>query len=166
MLASAGYSYAELAGRIRVVLQIPEPSLSTLRAAASVARRTSGTKCRVRLTLGMPAPERVNGRAVFDSVAVEAWLAGHPWLFQRAAISQLRYAVAVGRDLDAAVETARQAGLSWREIANTLTEAGAPRSAQALHKAYRRRPTIGSPEPPATISRPEVSDSRPARRLG
>ena len=143
--AAAGYSYDELARRISAVLQIPPPSLSTLRAAAAEARRTPGTKCQARLTYGMPPPQRVDGHVVFERAAVETWLANHPRQSSQAAIARLRRAVDAGCDLRTAIEEARRESLSWRAIADTLTKAGIPRSAQALHKAFRPPPLSCGP---------------------
>ncbi len=50
------YTYLQLADRMEQVLGA-RPSLSSLRAAASEARRTQSVRRRPRLTLGMPAPQ-------------------------------------------------------------------------------------------------------------
>lgn len=159
--AAAGYSYDELARRISAVLQIPPPSLSTLRAAAAEARRTPGTKCQARLTYGMPPPQRVDGHAVFERAAVEAWLANHPRQSSQAAIARLRRAVDAGCDLRTAVEEARRASLSWRAIADSLTKAGIPRSAQALHKAFRTPSSASGRQPDK--NRTDAASTNPGR---
>lgn len=107
-------TYPEVAARIDQVLGI-RPATATLRAAAATGHRPGrGTA----ITTGMPLPCAVRdsaGRARFDAVEIDRWLAQHPQLRIR---RQLQALTAAPRPARAeAVATARAAGLSWQEIA-------------------------------------------------
>ncbi|WP_301485880.1 hypothetical protein [Intrasporangium sp.] len=141
MGAEATYSYREVADRVEEVLG-ERPSLSALRAAAAVARRTPTTQGRPRLTAGMPAPAPARSKtspAVFSQRKVEAWLRRHPRRVRAAAREALVASAANPRSrLEVAVRKARQAGLSWRVIADGITEgSGVTHSLAGVHKAYR-----------------------------
>lgn len=112
-------TYRELADQIEQAFGV-RPALSTLRAAAADSRR--GTT-RTRLTAGLPPPVRPSpaGPALFDTAAVQAWLAGHPWRRLRQEQERLMRRPAAQRPQ--AVAEARRAGLSWRQIADALSEA-------------------------------------------
>lgn len=137
----ATYNYGELADRIEQVLG-ERPSLSALRAAAAKARVTSSTQSMPRLTAGMPPPLPARSRtspAEFSIEEVESWLKNHPRLVQQDAQSALAAELSRGGDIDQAVQRARDAGLSWRRITETLTMSdGQPRSVAGVHKRFRR----------------------------
>ncbi|MCO7221542.1 hypothetical protein [Klenkia sp. PcliD-1-E] len=138
------YTYDQVADRIADELGI-RPTTSTLRAGFSATGdgRTTG---RVRITAGMPAPRPllVNRRVVFDAAAIEAWLANHPHRALNRAVAALEQAPA-GR-LDAAVASARAAGLSWAQVAAALTTStGMSRTRQW---AQWRFGTSGQSRPP------------------
>lgn len=115
------YTYTELAEQIEVVLGV-RPSLSTLRAAAAATGR--GTNSRVRITACMPLPRpglSDDGHAVFAAGAVDRWLAHHPR--RRVAREQERLGRAAVSRRDVAVVRAREAGLSWQQIADAVAAA-------------------------------------------
>lgn len=142
-MASPGptYGYRELADRIEQVLGV-RPSLSTLRAARSETRRTKASSSRPRITYGMPLPRQTGGPtspAAFSVREVEAWLKRHPrsqW-----ANTYDRLVAVAGKPsarVDASVARARRAGLSWRQIAQALTDgSGVRHSPAGVHKRYR-----------------------------
>lgn len=107
-------TYTEVADRIHQALGY-RPAPATLRAAAATRTRPGrGTA----LTVGMPGPAVTRdsaGRAQFDADQIDIWLQQHPQLqirrHQQALTDSPRPARA------AAVATAREAGLSWQEIA-------------------------------------------------
>lgn len=141
------YSYEQLAGRIGEVLG-ETPSLSTLRAAASTARRSRSVQSRPRLTYGMPAPEPAMSRtaaARFSVSEVEAWLADHPRLRFIQAAEELR--TALRQDdvpTEDAVARARRAGLTWAQITEELArERGDQRTRVGIWKAYRHLDAAG-----------------------
>lgn len=142
MTGAATYSYAQLSSRIAAVLG-DTPSPSALRAAAAESLRSDTTNSRVRLTAGMPAPLPAASRtapARFDATEVERWLECHPRLRRRQVYGDLA-AAAAAQDtagLEPAVRTARSHGMSWRSIADAISEgSGRPRSHQGVFKAYR-----------------------------
>lgn len=141
MGAEATYSYREVADRVEEVLG-ERPSLSALRAAAAVARRTPTTQGRPRLTAGMPAPVPARSKtspAAFSQRKVEAWLRRHPRRVRAAAFEALVASASNPRArLEVAVRKARAAGLSWRVVAEGITEgSGVPHSPAGVHKAFR-----------------------------
>ena len=136
--AARHYTYAELADRIAAELG-ERPSLSTLRAAGATA--SHGTNSRVRITAGMPPPaaHTVDGRAVFRATAIEQWLRRHPRRAQQAARDRLQTASPARRA--AAVDRARQAGLSWQEVVDVINAAdGTARTRQWAQQRFGRRP--------------------------
>lgn len=135
------YDFGQLADRIHAVLG-ERPSPSTLRAAAASADR--GTNSRIRLTAGMPAPlpERVGRRRVFAAAAVEQWLQRHPRTVVRTQLAALADTPVPARP--AAVQRARQAGLSWQQIAAACAAADGVRySRQWAQQKYGGRATVG-----------------------
>lgn len=142
MTGVATYSYAQVSSRIAAVLG-DTPSPSALRAAAAESLRSDTTNSRVRLTAGMPAPLPATSRtapARFDAAEVERWLERHPRLQWRQVYRDLAAAASTQEtaSLELAVRTARSHGMSWRSIADAITEgSGRPRSHQGVFKAYR-----------------------------
>lgn len=142
MTGGATYSYAQVSSRIAAVLG-DTPSRSALRAAAAESLRSGTTNSRVRLTAGMPTPLPASSRtspARFDVDEVERWLARHPRLQWRQAYRDLATAARADQpaSLELAVRAARTHGMSWRSIANAITEgSGRPHSHQGVFKAYR-----------------------------
>lgn len=139
--AEATYSYREVADRVEEVLG-ERPSLSSLRAEAAVARRTPTTQGVPRLTAGLPAPMPARSQtapAAFSQRKVEAWLRRHPRRVRAAALDALVASASNPRArLAVAVRKAREAGLSWRAIAEGITEgSGVTHSLAGVHKAYR-----------------------------
>lgn len=138
------YTYDQVANRIADELGI-RPTASTLRAGSSATGHGRATG-RARITVGMPSPRPhlVSRRAVFDAAAIEAWLADHPHRALNRAVAALEQAPAGG--LDAAVASARAAGLSWAQVAAALTTAtGMSRTRQW---AQWRFGTSGQSRPP------------------
>ena len=135
------YTYLQLADRMEQVLGA-RPSLSSLRAAASEARRTQSVRRRPRLTLGMPAPQpspSPTAPALFSQAEIEHWLAHHPrgqfLVSYRALVAA---AAGPAKDLEAAVGRARRDGLSWQHVAEALSEgSGITRSRSWAHLTYR-----------------------------
>jgi len=128
-------TYRELADRIEQQLGV-RPALSTLRAAAAVSGR--GTM-RTRITAGLPAPARAPdsaGRTVFSAAKVDRWLATHPR--NRLRREQARLTAAAAERRPQAVAKARQAGLSWQQVADALAAAdGVTRTRQWAQQRYR-----------------------------
>lgn len=130
-------SYAELAERIHQVLGV-RPAESTLRAAtANRDRPGRGTA----VTTGMPAPLAQRdpaGHAQFDPVAVDTWLHRHPQLTIRRHQQELRTGPVSGRAT--AVAAAREAGLSWQQVAAACAAAdGTTYTRQWAQQRYGRR---------------------------
>lgn len=120
MAAEDLLTYRQLADRVERALGV-RPALSSLRAAAATAGRGVA---RTRLTAGLPAPTSTTdatGQRLFLAAEVDAWLAGHPR--RRIADHQRDLAAAPISQRPQAVAAARAAGLSWREIADALTDA-------------------------------------------
>ncbi len=139
--AERTYSYRELAERVEEVLG-DRPSLSALRASASASRRSATTQGWPRLTAGMPAPKPSKSRtapAAFSQREVEVWLRRHPRLAATKAYDALVTATGKPRSrLEVAVRKARSAGLSWRLVAEAVTEgSGLPHSTAGVYKAFR-----------------------------
>lgn len=136
------YTYEQVADRIEVELGV-RPALSTLRAAAAASSR--GTNSRVRVTAGMPAPlsRPVGGRTVFSAPAIDRWLAHHPSRTVTAAMDRLARA---GRTAarGAAVVRAREAGLSWQQVADALGTADGTRYSRQWAQQRYGRPTTKS----------------------
>jgi hypothetical protein len=117
-------TYPELAARIEQALGV-RPALSTLRAAAAVQDRG---KTRTRVTASMPAPSSSPdpaGRTVFNAAAIDRWLVHHPR--RRIRQRQERLIAVRASRRPQAVAGARQAGLSWQQIADALGEADGTR---------------------------------------
>lgn len=139
--AKRTYSYRELAERVEEVLG-ERPSLSALRASASASRRSATTQGWPRLTAGMPAPETSKSRtapAAFSQRQVEGWLRRHPRLAAAKTYDALVTAAGKPRSrLEVAVDKARSAGLSWRLVAEAITEgSGLTHSTAGVYKAFR-----------------------------
>lgn len=137
------YTYEQVAQRIEDVLG-ERPSLSTLRAAAAESSRTTVTKSRPRLTASMPTPigaPKQTRPTQFDQNEIEVWLRSHPRLREQAAYEELASAVSptIGPTaLAESVRRARRASLSWRRIAQAMTEStGRRHSHQAVYKRFR-----------------------------
>lgn len=120
------------------------PAISTLRAAASVAARS--TRQHGRLTAGMPAPVGAahglnsGGRppAVFSRRQIESWLRSHPRR-QRRAWQQKIIGADNERTRARLVQQARREGLAWQAIADAIAEAsGTPYTKQAAQQRYGR----------------------------
>lgn len=118
------------------------PAISTLRAAASVAVRS--TRQHGRLTAGMPAPVgaahglATGGRppVVFSRRQIEAWLRAHPRRQRRQWQQKI-----VNADNEQArtrlVRQARREGLAWQAIADAIAEGnGSPYTKQAAQQRY------------------------------
>jgi hypothetical protein len=131
----ARLTYAEVADRIEQELGV-RPALSTLRAAAADRRR--GTT-RTRLTAGMPAPAappRSGAPTLFSAAAIDRWLAKHQR--RRIRMLQERVIAATPSHRTRVVRRAREAGLSWQEIADAINEAdGTTHSRQWAQQRYR-----------------------------
>jgi hypothetical protein len=130
-------TYPELVARIEQALGV-RPALSTLRAAAAVQNRG---KTRTRVTGDMPAsapsPDPA-GRTVFNAAAIDRWLARHPR--RRIRQRQERLLTVSASRRPQAVAGARQAGLSWQQIADALGEAdGTTYTRQWAQQRYGRR---------------------------
>lgn len=138
MTSKPTYTYAQVAELINEVLG-ETPSQASLRAAAAEATRTASTNSRVRLTAGMPAPLTPRSSpALFDRLEIERWLRHHPRIKERQAYAALVGQVATEADRRLAIRRARSQGLSWRRIADALTEAtGTRHSHQGVFKAFR-----------------------------
>lgn len=126
-------TYTDLADAIEGALG-QRPALSTLRSAAA---RSAHHRTYSRITAGMPSPlpDRVGRQVVFDASQVRAWLKEHP---RR---THVAWQTKIIRSRPAArtqtIEGARDAGLSWDEIAAAISTAdGTTYTKQAAHQRY------------------------------
>lgn len=135
----SAYTWEQLADRVYEVIG-QRPARATVRAGVAYAQQGI-PRTRRGLLAGMPAPEPAVSRTApsrFDAQKVEAWLAEHPVLQERAAAQALRRAlVKPGADVDAAVGQARRDALSWARITAVLNDVGDARTRQAVFAAYR-----------------------------
>lgn len=117
------------------------PSQTTMLKAMPDRSRTPNA--RIRLTAGMPQPLRgrtgAAGSRVWDRAEIESWLREHPRLQRARARETLAAAWAQEGSRAPVVRVARDAGMSWAEIAEVVGEVEGRRvSRQAMCERFRR----------------------------
>lgn len=133
-MSSRHYTYEALADRIAEELG-ERPSLAVLHA----GERDPGRPVRgeIRVTAGMPAPLPGLRPRQFDADEVDTWLRRHPRLLARAHVEQLRAGITGTLARGTAVAAARDAGLSWQQIADVIAQVDDREiSRQAVAKQY------------------------------
>ena len=125
-----GYTYAQVRQRIREELHI---DVST----AELRQSPRPGQFRSRVTHEMPEPDPAFVDPIkFDAAAIDDWLEHHPRRRQTRALKALSTSDPTTRD--ALVADARHQGLSWRRIAEAISEAdNRLYSTQAVFKRYR-----------------------------
>lgn len=135
-------SYADLADLLELHFGV-RPALVTLRAAAQRQKgpaapgRAAGSTASI--TAGIPAP--LPDRQGFDAADVAVWIADHPWRARATAYERLSDTSATEPEQrQAAVKAAREAGLSWSDVARAIAIAdGVTFTRQAAQQRYGSR---------------------------